>query len=456
MTDRLSPIDRAWRRMDTPRNLMMINGVLAFEKRVEVADVAALIEKRLLTIDRFRKRVVDHKSDGPPQWLEAEDFQLSDHLEEVALPSPGGDRELSTLVSRLMSEELDSEKPLWHFALVQGYGKGSALIGRLHHCIGDGIALMLVLLSLTDADEGEIAPDAENPFLALFRRGKVDFEAVRGETARLMPEGMKLLTQPVEALAKAGPFLTGLGSISALGKLMLRGKDPKSVFKGSLGTEKRAAWSRSIPIAEVHATRKPLEATVNDILLTATTGGLRRYIEGRGESPAGLNVHAAVPVNLRPLERMDTLGNEFGLVFLPLPVGIAHPIERLGELRRRMRVLKRSAEPVAVFKVLGALGRVPRAMQSSLVELLAKKVTAVMTNVPGPSQPLYFAGQKISDIFFWVPQSGEVGLGVSILSYDGRVRLGVMTDSGLVPDPEAVIAGFESEWESLCEIAMDR
>ena len=442
--------------MDTPRNLMMINGVLAFESRVEIEDVAALLEKRLLTIDRFRKRVVDRKADGPAQWLETEDFKLEDHLAEIHLPHPGGDRELSGLVSRLMSEELDPAKPLWHFALVQGYGEGSALIGRLHHCIGDGIALMLVLLSLTDAEAGDVPADSENPFLALFRRGEVDFETVRSETARLMPDGMKLLTQPVEALANAGPFLTGLGSISALGKLLLRGSDPKTVFKGALGTEKRAAWSRSIPIAEVHATRKPLRATVNDILLTATTGGLRRYIEGRGESPAGLNVHAAVPVNLRPLERMDTLGNEFGLVFLPLPVGIAHPIERLGELRRRMRVLKRSVEPVAVFKVLSALGRVPRALQASLVELLATKVTAVMTNVPGPAQPLYFAGKKISDIFFWVPQSGEVGLGVSILSYDGRVRLGVMTDSGLVPDPEALIAGFESEWSALGQIAMDQ
>jgi len=450
---RLTSVDRAWRRMDTPRNLMMVNGVMTFDRPLALDAVRALVEDRLLRIDRFRQRVVDEPGAGPPHWVAADPFELDRHLEEFELPAPGGDRELSDLVSRLMSEPLDPNRPLWHFGLVQGYRGTSALIGRIHHCIGDGIALMLVLLSLTD---GDASGGGDNPFLSLFQGGSVDFDRVRAETERVMPEGMRLLTRPAEALERLGPVLTGLGSAASLGKLMLRRGDPTTVFKGNLGVEKRAAWSQPIDIAEVHDTRRALGSTVNDTLLTATTGGLRRYIERRGASPSGIDMHAAVPVNLRPLERMATLGNEFGLVFLALPVGIADPVERLAEVGRRMTALKRSVEPVAVLKVLGALGRSPRTVQSSLVQLLAKKVTAVMTNVPGPSRTLYFGGREISDIFFWVPQSGEVGLGVSILSYAGRVRLGIMTDAGLVPDPDVLVAEFEAEWEALRQLAVEK
>ena len=449
----LRAVDIAWLRMDTPQNPMVINGVLAFEERVELADVRRVVEERLLKIDRFRQQVARAAGGRKLCWTPDEGFDVERHLAEVELEAPGDDGALGRLVSQLMSEPLDSGRPLWHFTLVQGYGAGSALVGRLHHCIGDGIALMMVLLSLTDPEGGEAhAGGDSNPFLTLFHGDDPDFDAVRGLTERVMPAGMKLLLQPVDALRSTKRWMVNAASAGALGKLLVRRNDPKTVFKGGLGTEKRAAWSKAIDMDEVHGLRDRMGGTINDVLLTAMTGGLRRYIEARGESPEGVDFHAAVPVNLRPLARMGDLGNEFGLVFLALPVGIAHPESRLRELHRRMNALKRSAEPVAVFKILGLLGRSPGRVQSSMVNLLAQKVTAVMTNVPGPCERLRFAGKPISDFFFWVPQSGEVGLGVSILSYAGRVRLGVMTDRGLVPDPERVVAEFEAEFAHMCEL----
>jgi hypothetical protein len=130
-------------------------------------------------------------------------------------------------------------------------------------------------------------------------------------------------------------------------------------------------------------------------------------------------------------------------------VGIVDPLERMAELRRRMRRLKRSAEPLVTYSILRALGRSPLAVQRAVVRLLATKTTAVLTSVPGPQQTLYLAGAPIRDIFFWVPQAGRVGLGMSICSYDGQVRLGLATDTGLVPDPERIIAGFHDELDEL-------
>jgi hypothetical protein len=142
------------------------------------------------------------------------------------------------------------------------------------------------------------------------------------------------------------------------------------------------------------------------------------------------------------------------LIFLSLPVGIADAVERLRELSRRASALKRSAEPIVVYAILRLLGVVPLAIQKLVVSIFATKATAVMTNVPGPREILYLAGQPIRDIFFWVPQSGRVGLGISIFSYAGHVRIGVGTDAGLVPDPEVIVEGFHAEMDELRKRAL--
>ncbi|HVR06959.1 MAG TPA: WS/DGAT domain-containing protein, partial [Thermoanaerobaculia bacterium] len=232
--------------------------------------------------------------------------------------------------------------------------------------------------------------------------------------------------------------------------------DPKTPFKGPLGVPKRVAWSEPLALDQVKEIGRALGGTVNDVLVTAAAGGLRRYLAHRGETRRRLDIRAAMPVNLRPLGRMSQLGNHFGLVFLSLPLGIGDPLARLAELRRRSAALRRSAEAPVVLLILRAIGRVPLAVQRLVVRIFATKATLVMTNVPGPNRTLYLAGKAIRDIFFWVPQSGRVGLGVSILSYRGTVRLGVGTDAGLVPDPEAIVSGFHAELDELLRLARRR
>jgi WS/DGAT/MGAT family acyltransferase len=448
----MSNVDVAWLRMDDPTNLMVINGVLVFEGRMEVERLRAVVERRLVPIPRFRQRVVT--GPGRPRWEPDPEFDVHRHLVETELPGAGGDDALGAEISRLMSDPLDYARPLWSFHLLHNYQGGhSVLFARVHHCIGDGIALMLVLLSLTDLP-GQGEGLAGNPLSDLFLPGDTDLEAVREHTHRVLPDAMRLLLHPVEALRSSRRWLVRTAATGCFGRLALRPNDPKTVFKGPLGVAKRVAWSDPVPLTEIKALQDSLGGTINDLLLTAMTGALRRYLERRGGLPAGrLDFRAAVPVNLRPLENMVNLGNEFGLVFLPLPVGIAEPERRLAELRRRMARLKRSAESVMVLGALRFLGMGPAAIQRLVVRILGGKATAVMTNVPGPREQLWFGGRPIRDIFFWVPQSGRLGIGISICTYAGAARLGVVTDQGLVPDPEAIVAAFHQELDAMHRLA---
>lgn len=450
----LSYVDHAWLRMDDPTNLMIINGVLVLDRPTEFERIRSVLERRLLPIPRFRHRIVRTRRRGKPRWEIDPHFDLDRHVTSERLPGAGDQAALQDLVSGMMSAPFDPDRPPWEFHFIENYDGGAAVIGRFHHCIGDGIALLLVLLALTElegdaAEGGASAAKATNPFLSLFSGVASDLAAAKEATQRVMPEGMKLLLKPVEALERSRRWLVNTAATGAVGRIALRRNDPKTVFKGRLGVPKRAAWSRPIPLEEIRRLKDQLGCTLNDLLLNAMTGGLRRYMLRRGEVADGISFRAAVPVNLRPLEQMADLGNRFGLIFLPLPVGIADPVERLAELQRRMEALKRSAQPVGTLGFLGALGRASAGMQRGLVRYLAGKVTAVMTNVPGPTKTLFLGGTPVREIFFWVPQSGQVGLGVSILSYAGKVILGVVTDQGLVPEPERIVEDFHEELDQM-------
>ena len=198
---------------------------------------------------------------------------------------------------------------------------------------------------------------------------------------------------------------------------------------------------------------KATGATINDVLMASLAGALRRYLLTRdGRVPADLNIRGVVPVNLRPIEEAYHLGNQFGLVFLALPLGIDDPLERVFEVRRRMTAIKRSPEAVVAFQILRVLGLAPKQLFDLAVNLFGMKATAVVTNVIGPRTPIRFAGVPMRQAMFWVPCAGHLGLGVSLLSYAQNVWLGVQTDAGLVPDPDTLMQGFYDEIEELSRL----
>jgi diacylglycerol O-acyltransferase / wax synthase len=155
-----------------------------------------------------------------------------------------------------------------------------------------------------------------------------------------------------------------------------------------------------------------------------------------------------------PLPR--ELGNRFGLVYLTRPVGIADAAERLAEVHRRMDAIKHSREGGLSYAILEGVGLTPHQIEQSLLDVFAQKTTAVLTNVPGPAEPVYFAGSKIAGVVPWVPAAGTIGMGVNIFSYNGGVTVGLQVDAGLVPDPHTIIADYDREVEALRHLAPRR
>jgi diacylglycerol O-acyltransferase / wax synthase len=429
--------DAAWWRMEDPTNLMMITGVLTFEHALDFEQAREALRAKLAdAYDRFRMKVVDGGLPliGGLQWVEDEEFSMDYHFQRISLEEPGDMPQLQALVSEMMSTPLDYRRPLWQFHYVDNYQHGSAVITRLHHCIADGMALVQVLLGLDDKPHHEQPPA---------RREEADTRSHNSFEALLNIPGQVLL-----------PVRTTIGITSVLAKLAAMGADPDTVFRGPLGRKKVAVWSDAIPLDKVKFIGKQLGGTVNDVLLSTVAGALRIYMDQRGRDLAhGDSLRAVVPVNLRNRDEPLTLGNRFGMVFLTLPVGTWDPVERLHVLKQSMDRLKRSPEAAVIFGLLQLLGKTAVRLLMAVVNLLGRNATAVMTNVPGPREPISFLGHNIRSLMFWVPQAGKLGLGVSVLSYTGQVRIGIASDAGLVPDPERIIDAYHHALASLLERA---
>lgn len=435
---KLTNADAAWLHMEEPHNPMMITGTFLFETPVDPDWLRFTIERRLLRYERFRMRVSTRRSTGTVSWVLDDKFDLNRHFTVCSLPEAAGERELFELVSDLMSTQLDLKIPLWHFHLVRNYQGGSALIARLHHAIADGIALMKVLLALTDPEPTAPAERDEEPEIKESSRRTRRLKVPKLHASReIFPRRNPL--ELIDVAREAGK----------LGKMLLLEAEPKTPLRGALGLRKLAAVSRPIPLEDVKAARRRIGGTVNDILMAALTGGLRRYLARRGYQPGQeVSVRAVVPVDLRKSSDSH-LGNKFGMVFLALPVGLDTPASQFAEVKKRMDALKSGPQAVVVFGLLSAVGTIPAELQTHVVEFFGSKSTLVVTNVPGPEKELYLAGQAIKGLMFWVPQSGRLGLGVSILSYGGQVRVGVACDQGIVSDPEQLVNDFHAAYDEL-------
>jgi diacylglycerol O-acyltransferase / wax synthase len=452
-------VDAAWLRMDRPGNLAQIAGVMIFDTPIERARLIELVHERLLVYDRFRQRVREPLLGlGLPRWELDEHFDLNYHLPQVSLPAPGGQAELQQLVGDLMSQPLDHAHPLWRFYCVDHYQGGCALVPVLHHCIADGLALVQVLLALTDPQPGVSTFQRPTPTdrAAVNRSGLAPFRpltqlidattAIARTTTR---EALLTLSEPARVTQVAS--LGALG-VNAAAKLLLISPDQKTLINGSCGVTKRAAWSAAIPLGDVVRVGRALRGTVNDVLLTAATGALRRYLEQRGQDTTGVNLRAMVPVSIRASKDLSKLGNQFGLVILSLPVGVRDPVQRLHVLKRRMDDIKGTPEALVAFTVLSLMGLTPRQIEKLIINFFAAKTSAVMTNVPGPRRPIYLAGQRLNSLMFWVPRAGEIGLGLSILSYGGNVYMGIATDAGLMPDPQTIVDHYHAEMSDLLRL----
>ena len=479
--ERMTKVDTAWLRMDCDANLMMIMGVWQLAPGVKHAAVCQRVEDSLLKYNRFKQRVMEDAAGAT--WVNDRKFDLANHVVLETLPksAKGGHQQaaLQDRVALLATQRLDPKRPLWQMHLIEDYTgpdgiKGSALIVRIHHCIADGIALISVTMSLVDGGappperrkkqapggaEDWITDTLLKPFTDL----TVKALGAVGEGASRSLGMLDMLNDPQGGTKRT--IAKGVGASMDMAKVMMQvikdgaalalmPDDSKTRLKGKPGGAKKVAWCDPIPLDEVKAVGKALNCSINDVLLSCVAGALGEYLKSYGDDVKGQEIRAMVPVNLRPIEQSYKLGNRFGLVPLVLPIGVENPIERVYEVRRRMAELKGSYQPLLAFSLLAVAGLMIKPAQDMLLNLFAKKTTAVMTNVPGPKDKLKFCGSTLEQSMFWVPQSGDVGLGVSILSYGGGVQFGVITDSVLCPEPQRIIDEFVPEFAKLSVVTL--
>jgi len=428
----MASVDHAWLRMDTPVNPMVINSVLTFKSPVDENIWHQRMLEKFLAIDRFRSRA--EPSIYGEHWAQCgidRDYHFS--IERSGVES---DLALQALATEFINEPLDMDRPYWRMLLIPKFKSGSAMIIRIHHAYADGMALMKVLLQMMD--EGE-----------LFKQ----YEKANQKTENIAaaPNGWFKRLQPF--MPGNGRWAETLVLVEELTtELIKMGLSPgeENIFKApGLCGKKQLVWTPPLKLDEVRTIAKTQQTKINDILLSSAAGAFRRYLKSINQLSAWSELRTVVPVDLRSKVKAQKLGNYFGLVFLTLPLGIEDPIERAQILNQRMLSLKKSKQAWLVFQILQLSGYLPDIAEKELIRLFSSKASAVMTNVPGPTFPLHFGGSELDQIMFWVPQSGNVGVGVSILTYNNRVQFGLMTDKQLVSSPEEIIKCFNTEFESL-------
>jgi diacylglycerol O-acyltransferase len=415
--------DAAWLRMDRPANLMVINSLLFLER---VPDWDALrenhIERIVERFPRFRQLARPGGALNGARWEDDPAFDPHDHFHRVALPAPGDRDALRTLVGDLASAPLDHQRPLWEEHLIEGVGEGAALLTRVHHAVGDGIALARVLLSATD--EGDPGP------------GFGEHESEHHSVLGTLLDGA---AHPRRSAAR------GLTDARTLAKLLLPGGESSAALKGDGHVGHRVAWCEPLALWRVQRTARAYGVTVNDVLMAALAGALRTQALAAGEAPERL--HALVPFNLRPLDEpvAGDLGNHFGLVLAALPVDLDDEVDRLWETARGMDAIKHSDEGALSFGILDVMGRAPAAIEAWMLEYFTAKASMVVTNVPGPRRPISLAGTPVTGALIWAPCSGNLRMTVSLFSYAGRVSAGFLTDAGVIADPQPLADAFRAE-----------
>lgn len=432
MREQMASVDAAWFRMDRPENTADVVSLLTFKQLPPRRHIRRLIEDRLLCWPRFRQLAARGSPFGGDAWELDRRFDLERHLVRRRISSRDP-RALRELVSEVCSAQLDPAHPLWRIHLVDG--EVGAIVVKIHHALADGFALVALLLGMADDP-----PAAHPPPHAL--------PAYRRLAPWLDPAGAvrQVLQDPRHALTLG---VNGGAIAAALARMAALPSDPPTVLQRPLTGDRRAAWSHGLSLARVREAAHARGGTVNDIIMAAVSGALRGHLAARGERMDGVGLRALVPVNLRPgMPDAGALGNRFGLVFLDLPTDLDTPAARLEAMAARTAVAKQGPDAVASLGVLAALGALP-AVGPWATRFFSRKASVVVTNVPGPRSHLHLAGHRIDHAMFWVPHPSTLGVGISVLSYAGEVRIGVRADVAVMQDPMDVVDRFEAELTAL-------
>jgi diacylglycerol O-acyltransferase len=412
----MASADHAWLRMDTPQNLVVIHLAFCFRGQVPLAAVVAKLRAGLLQHHQFTHRV--ERRWRRAHWVPDAQFSIARHLQELRLPVGSGKAELKAWMASQAHLPLPADRPLWQAALVHGAEGGSALVMRVHHSLADGISLMSLIGRLTDIAEGE-------------------FQVAPARAAEREDLNLQLLLRRApQALADAA-------------HMVFMRRDKRSSLKGRPRVAKSVAWSEPLSLAMARALGARHNATVNDVMLAVISDVLRRHLQSRSAASIDAPVRTVIPVNMRPHRETHLLGNRFGLVGLELPVHVDDALQRLLSVRDGMTGLKRGLQGQLALALVRFAGLLPARLQTALLGIFSRRCTVIVTNVIGPAETRSVAGAALDELMLLVPQGMTVGVGVSIISYNGELRIGFLVDEQLMPNAAGAAASVRACFEQL-------
>jgi WS/DGAT/MGAT family acyltransferase len=410
-----------------------------------------MVASKLDRVPRYRQKVrFVPLGLGRPVWVDDPHFNLSYHLRHSALPAPGGERQLRDTAARIFAQHLDRGRPLWEIWLVEGLrDERWALLSKVHHCMVDGVsATDLMSVMFEDAGAGSAAapwePEPEPNDVELLVRTLTHRTFSPGEQLRSLRAAVRA---PTRSLAQAQDVLRGLISASRVMRPV-----GSSSLTGPVGPHRTWAWGR-VPLADVKTVRAGLGGTVNDVVLTLVSGGLRDLLQAREERVEGRSVRALVPVSVRSAGERGVYNNRVSAMFAELPVGTADPAARLRSLRLQMDGLKESRQAVAGDVLTSMSGFAPPMLLALGARLAARSpslgLQTGVTNVPGPQHPMHTLGRTMLESFPYVPVIGQVRISVAAFSYDGNLYFGVSGDYDSSDDVDVLTAGVERSMTEL-------
>lgn len=438
----MASVDRAWLEMDVPGNPMVVAALIHLDHVDELARLQQELIARLHRHPRFRQRAEDQHT--PARWLPAGDFEPMQHLRIRTLPGHAPQDELRRAIAEELVQPLDRARPLWHLTLFPRPHHKLTILFRAHHAMGDGVGFMQLLLDLHD----QSAARAPLPRAAARASGTkpgplapliLRLSALDAALQRGSEKWRWARKHPDEAMQKLREGAIGGAAVARV--LRLKPKTPPPL-RGQLSGEREVAWIDGIAVAPLKAAAHAHGVKLNDLLLAALAGAFRDSLHTALDAREAMRV--SIPVNLRQAGD-SVLGNHFGLVLFELPIGIAERQARLHHVADGMARLKASAEARAILGSLALAGTLPAAVERRLVQWIAGKSCAVVSNLHGPDQPLEIAGAKISGLLFWPPQTAGIGLGVSLLSYAGQLSVGISADRATLPQPQRLLDAMRAE-----------
>src|SRR3954447_21667591 len=401
--DRLTAVDASFLAQETSTSHMHIGAVTIFEGTAPAyADFAAHIRSRLHLVPRYRQRLaVPPLETGRPLWGDDPSFNLDYHLRHTALPAPGSEAQLRAMAARIVSQQLDRERPLWELWLVEGLRDGRfALLWKNHHALVDGLAgvdLATVVLDL--APEPAVVEHPDRPWapahppsrLALTARG---LEDLMRAPLSLAARALEAAGRPVETLGAAGAGPRGARAAGAaaegLGEIVWAGLNPapETPLNVPIGPHRRLVFVRC-RLDDFKLVKNAFGGTVNDVVLAVVAGALRRWLRSRGVRTDGLELRALVPVSVRAKHEHGQLGNRITVMRGPLPVYIEDPVARLRVVKRAMDGLKDSKQAIGAEVIAGVQQFAPPTIlaQASRLNFSTRLFNLIVTNVPGPQFP---------------------------------------------------------------------